>query len=243
MNQACVRSRSSAAAIDFNMAGRPLGRCPLDARACPFGPRNVKKAVGALLNVIWLLMLVVGVAAAGAAGRIDLVTAAVTDATKQAVELAIGFIGAMSLWLGLMKVAEKAGLIQSLGRALRPLARWLFPSLDPDGAAVGMVLMNMSANLLGLGNAATPFGLKAMEELQKLNPNKGTASEAMCTFLAVNTSAITVVPVTLLALRSAIGSTDPTAVVAPCFLATVASAVVSVTADRFFRAAARGKGG
>ncbi|HEY3314874.1 MAG TPA: nucleoside recognition domain-containing protein [Bacillota bacterium] len=195
-----------------------------------------------MLNFIWLLMLVVGVAVAGAGGRIDLVTGAVTDATKQAVDLAIGFVGAMSLWLGLMKVAEKGGLIQSLGRALRPLARWLFPTLDPDGPAVGMVLMNMSANFLGLGNAATPFGLRAMEELQKLNPDKATASDAMCTFLAVNTSAITLVPVMLLALRAALGSTDPTAVVAPCFLATVVSAVVSVTADRLFRAASRRRG-
>ncbi|MHB8926331.1 MAG: nucleoside recognition domain-containing protein [Bacillota bacterium] len=195
-----------------------------------------------LLNAVWLFLLVVGVGAAAVTGRIDVVTTSVTEATKQAVELAIGFVGTMSLWLGLMRVAEKAGLIESLGKVLRPFARWLFPSLDPAGPAVGMMLMNMSANLLGLGNAATPFGLKAMAELQKLNPDGQRASEAMCTFLAVNTSAITLVPVTIIALRAALGSTSPTAIVGPCFLATVGSAIVSVTADRFFRAAARRKG-
>jgi len=195
-----------------------------------------------LLNAIWLFLLVVGIGTAGVTGRIDLVTTSVTEATKQAVELAIGFIGTMSLWLGLMRVAEKAGLIESLGRTLRPVARWLFPTLDPDGPAVGMMLMNMSANFLGLGNAATPFGLKAMAELQKLNPDGARASDAMCTFLAVNTSAVTLVPVTIIALRAALGSNHPTAVVGPCFLATLCSAVVSVTADRLFRAAARRRG-
>ncbi|CAG0905967.1 unnamed protein product [Cyprideis torosa] len=123
-----------------------------------------------------------------------------------AVEIAIGLIGIMALWLGVMKVAEEAGLIRIIANAMKPLTKFLFPDVPQDHPAMGAMIMNMAANMLGLGNAATPFGLKAMDELDKLNPNKGVATNAMCTFLAVNTAGLTLIPATAIAIRAAAGS-------------------------------------
>ena len=122
---------------------------------------------------------------------------------------AFGLISIMTFWLGIMKLIEASGLIEILKRLLRPLAYFLFPALPRDHPAMNALLMNMSANVLGLGNAATPFGIKAMEELQRLNPLRDTASDEMCTFLALNTSSLTLLPTTVIALRAAAGSTEP----------------------------------
>lgn len=130
-----------------------------------------------------------------------------------AVEIALGLIGIMALWLGVMKVAESAGLISILASLLKPITKKLFPDVPSDHPAVGSMIMNISANMLGLGNAATPFGLKAMEELDKLNPNKGTATNAMCTFLAINTAGMTFIPASAIAIRAAAGSSDPAIII------------------------------
>lgn len=141
--------------------------------------------------------------------KLKAVTQAALDYAKTAVEIALGLIGIMALWLGVMKVAEEAGLVKMLTMLIRPLSKRLFPDVPPDHPAIGAIIMNLSANMLGLSNAATPFGLKAMEELNKLNPKLGTATNAMCTFLVINTSGLVLIPATAIAVRAAAGSSNP----------------------------------
>jgi spore maturation protein A len=141
--------------------------------------------------------------------KIRAVTKAAIDFADTAVKISLGLIGVMALWLGIMKVGEAAGLLELLTRALAPVTRQLFPDVPPNHPAVGAMIMNIAANMLGLNNAATPLGLKAMEELNKINPKAGTASNAMCTFLVVNTSGLTLIPATAIAIRAGLGSADP----------------------------------
>ena len=160
-----------------------------------------------MLNYIWFGMMLIGVVAGIFTGRIDEVTAAAIDMSKVAVQISIGLIGIMALWLGIMKIAEKSGLIQIIARALKPITVRLFPDVPADHPAMGSIILNMSANMLGLGNAATPLGLKAMEELQELNPKKDTATNAMVMFLAINTSSVQlIVPATVVALMGVAAS-------------------------------------
>lgn len=151
-----------------------------------------------------------------------------------AVELALGLIGIMALWLGVMKVAEDAGLIRIIANALKPITKRLFPEVPPDHPAIGSMVMNISANMLGLGNAATPFGLKAMEELDKLNPNKGTATNSMVTFLAINTAGMTLIPATAIAVRAASGSADPTVIIGTSIFGAFCAVVVGLTSAKLF---------
>jgi spore maturation protein SpmA len=146
-----------------------------------------------------------------------------------AVNIALGLIGIMALWLGVMKVAEDAGLIQIIARAVKPLTKFLFPEVPQDHPAMGAMIMNMAANMLGLGNAATPFGLKAMEELDKLNPEKGVATNAMCTFLAVNTGGLTLIPATAIAIRAASGSSDPAIIIGTSIFGASCATIAGVT--------------
>ncbi len=148
---------------------------------------------------------------------------------KTAVELAIGLIGIMALWLGIMKIAEQSGLVGKLAAALKPITTKIFPDVPPDHPAMGAMIMNISANMLGLANAATPLGLKAMEELSKLNRKAGTATDAMCTFLVINTSNVQIIPATVIALRAAAGSSNPTEILGPVIVATFIALVVGVS--------------
>src|SRR3989339_2116498 len=141
------------------------------------------------------------------------VTNSAIDYAGKAVNIALGLIGIMALWLGIMKIAEQAGLIAIIAKSIRPLTRFLFPDVPQDHPAIGSIVMNVSANMLGLGNAATPFGLKAMEELERLNTKKGTATNAMITFLAINTAGLTLIPATAIAVRAASGSSDPAIII------------------------------
>ncbi len=145
--------------------------------------------------------------------KIKAVTQAALDYANTAVEIALGLIGIMALWLGIMKIAEEAGLIRVLTKLLTPLTKRLFPDIPPDHPAVGAMIMNISANMLGLSNAATPMGLKAMEQLNKLNTKLGTATNAMCTFLVINTSGLTLIPATAIAVRAAAGSANPAMII------------------------------
>jgi spore maturation protein SpmA len=160
------------------------------------------------------------------------VTNSALDYAGIAVEIAIGLIGIMALWLGVMKVAEDAGLIKIIANAMRPLTKFLFPEVPQDHPAMGAMIMNMAANMLGLGNAATPFGLKAMEELDKLNPNKGVATNAMCTFLAVNTAGLTLIPATAIAIRAASGSSDPAIIIGTAIFGALCATTVGITATK-----------
>ena len=162
---------------------------------------------------------------------------------QTAVEIALGLIGIMALWLGVMKVAEDAGLIKIIANVLRPITKRLFPEVPPDHPAIGSMVMNISANMLGLGNAATPFGLKAMEELDKLNPNKGTATNSMVTFLAINTAGMTLIPATAIAVRAAAGSADPTIIIATSLFGSTCATITGITAAKLLEKFPIKKGG
>ncbi len=159
-------------------------------------------------------------------------TQALIEAAKSSVELAIGLIGLMAFWLGLMRLAEEAGLVQLLSKLLRPILRPLFPDIPKDDPALGNIVANLTANTLGLGNSATALGLKAMAELQRLNPRKNIASNSMVTFLAMNDSCITLVPATVIAVRSSAGSANPTEIIGAVILATAIGLIVAVTAAK-----------
>ncbi|MGI6552785.1 MAG: spore maturation protein [Clostridia bacterium] len=188
-----------------------------------------------MVNFIWLLLLVSGILVAGINGRIEVVTGAALKSSQTAVTIALELIGLMSLWLGLLKIAEAAGMVSFLARLTRPLVTFLFPSIPKNHPAIGAIMMNLSANLLGLGNAATPFGLKAMQQLQTLNKRPEEASEAMCTFLALNTSCITLIPATIIGIRTAAGSADPTEIVGTTIFATAIGMTAAIVADRILR--------
>jgi len=181
-----------------------------------------------MLNYIWLGLILAAVLLGGSTGRMQEVTDGAFDATKAAVNLAIQLIGYMALWLGLMRLAEKSGLIQVLARGLRPVLKWLFPDIPADHPAMGAMLMNISANMLGLSNAATPLGLRAMQRLEGLNPNPGTASNAMCTFLAINTSSVQLIPATAVGILAAAKSTNPTAIIGTSLIATSCAALAGI---------------
>jgi spore maturation protein SpmA len=186
-----------------------------------------------VLNYIWLALVVLAVGIGGWNNRLNEVTAGAFDGAKTAVTIALGLIGVMALWLGVMRLAERAGLVQRIARGLRPIMRRLFPDVPPEHPAMGSMLMNMAANMLGLGNAATPLGLRAMRDLETLNPRPGVASNAMCTFLAINTASVQLIPATAIALLAAAGSKQPTAIVGTALLATLCAATVAITAAKF----------
>lgn len=188
-----------------------------------------------MVNLIWLIMLAAGIAVSAFKGHIESVTVSAMKAAELGVEVAIELIGVMSLWLGLMRLAEEAGFVKGIARFFGPAIRHLFPSLKPDSPALGAIIMNLSANILGLGNAATPFGLKAMQELQKENPTPEVASPAMITFLALNTSCITLIPATIIGVRLKANSANPTEIIGPTIIATGCAMTVAILADYFFR--------
>jgi len=182
-----------------------------------------------MLNYIWLGLMVCAVIIGGWNGQLKEVAAKSFDwANMAVVDIAFALIGLMTLWLGIMRLAERAGLVALLARALRPLMRRIFPEVPVDHPAMGSMLMNMAANMLGLGNAATPLGLRAMKDLESLNPRPGTATNAMCTFLAINTSGVQLVPVTAVAILAANKSTNPTAIVGTALLGSLCAAVAGV---------------
>jgi len=160
------------------------------------------------------------------------VTAAVISYAGTAVSIALGLIGIMALWLGIMKIAEEAGLIKIIARSLKPLTKKLFPEIPSEHPAMSSMIMNISANMLGLGNAATPFGLKAMEEMEKINPNKGTATNSMVTFLAINTAGLTLIPATAIAVRAASGSSNPAIIIGTTIFGALCATIAGVTAAK-----------
>jgi len=188
-----------------------------------------------MLNYLWGGMVLLGCMAAFWQGKPELIVKAALEGAKLAVDTAFGLVSIITFWLGIMRIMEESGIVEKLSKALAPLIRLLFPEIPPGHPAEGAILLNLSANILGLGNAATPFGLKAMEELSRLNPHKDTASRAMCTFLALNTSAITLLPATIIGLRQKFGAASPADIVIPTFLATLIGFTVALIADYFFK--------
>lgn len=181
-----------------------------------------------MINAIWVGLILIGIVISMFTGTVQGVTDSVVSSAKTAVEISIGLIGIMSFWLGLMKVAEKAGLVQLLGKALRPLMRLLFLEIPENHPANGSIVANIAANFLGLGNAATPLGIKAMQELQDLNENKDEATDAMVLFLAINTSSVTLVSSSVLAYRAAANSANVSEIIAPTIVATLISTTVAI---------------
>ena len=192
-----------------------------------------------MINFIWAGLLIIGFVVGIATGKVDAVTNAAIESANTGVELSMGLIGVMALWLGVMKIAEKAGLVEKLAKGLKPIMIRLFPDVPADHPAMGAMIMNMAANILGLGNAATPLGLKAMQELQELNPQKDTATDAMVTFLAINTSSITLIPSESIAILAAAGAKNPTEIIGPAIIATTASTVVAVIAAKLLAKSSR----
>jgi len=189
-----------------------------------------------MVNIIWVAMLLTGIIVAAINGNIEAVTTAALKGAQWAVEFALGLVAVMAFWLGIMKVAEEAGLVKMIARMVKPLTGFLFPAIPRNHPAMGAIIMNLSANVLGLGNAATPMGLIAMKELQKLNrSDPKTASEAMCTFLALNTSCITIIPATVIGIRIQAGSANPTEIVGTTIFATSCAMAVAVVVDRALR--------
>ncbi|MEM9136533.1 MAG: nucleoside recognition domain-containing protein, partial [Cyanobacteria bacterium P01_F01_bin.42] len=184
------------------------------------------------LNAIWLFLIVSATVVASYNGKMADLTNASLDSAESAVELAIGLVGGMALWLGILKVVEAAGLMRLIAQAIRPLMIRLFPEVPSDHPAMSAMLLNMAANALGLGNAATPMGLKAMKELDRLNAEKGTATNAMCLFLAINTSSLTLVPIGVIATRSSAGVVNPADILLPTLLATAVSTTVAIIASK-----------
>lgn len=187
------------------------------------------------MNVIFAFLVLSGIIYSALNGNIDSVTQAAMVSASSAVERVITLTGMICLWIGVARIADKSGLIKVLSRAIYPFVRFLFPSVPEGHPAMGAMLMNIGANILGFGNAATPFGLKAMAELQKLNDDPETATEAMCTFLAINTSSVTLIPTTIIGLRAASESENPTEVIGLIIFATCCSTFIAVAADFFFR--------
>lgn len=183
-----------------------------------------------MLNAIWLAMIGLSVIVGVFQGKIDAVVQAVTTSAKLSFEMALGLTGILALWLGIMQVASSSGLVERIAKYLSPVMRRLFPEIPSDDPAMGAMMMNIAANMFGLGNAATPFGLKAMHELQRLNPYAGEASDAMCTFLAINTSSVQLIPTTAIAFLAANGAVQPNSVVITSLLASLVSTVVALIA-------------
>jgi spore maturation protein A len=185
-----------------------------------------------MLNYIWFGLMAIALVVAAINGTADAVTKAAVESATSAVQIAIGLVGIMTLWLGIMRVAEAAGLVSLVGRALRPLIRWLFPEVPAGHPAAGAIVVALAANVLGLNNAATPLGIKAMEELQALNPDKDVATNAMVTFMAVTTSGVQLIPATMIGVLAAAGSTVPTAIIAPSIAATFIGTLAAVVTAR-----------
>lgn len=185
-----------------------------------------------MLNYIWFGLMAVALVVAAFNGTADAVTKGAIDSAKTAVEIALGLIGIMTLWLGMMRIAEASGMVTLLGRALRPVLRWLFPELPPDHPANGAIVVATAANMLGLNNAATPLSIKAMEELQELNPRKDTASNAMVTFMALTTSGVQLIPATMIGVLVAAGSQYPTAIISTSLIATAIGTAAAVIAAK-----------
>ena len=191
-----------------------------------------------MLNYVWFGLMAIALIVAAFTGKADAVTKGAMDSAKTAVEVALGLIGVLTLWSGMMRVAEASGLVTLLGRALRPVMRLLFPEVPAEHPASGAIVLSVAANMLGLNNAATPLSIKAMEELQTLNENKETATNPMVTFMALNTSGVQLIPATMIAILAQQGSANPTWIIAPSLVATAIGTAAAVIAakllQRFF---------
>jgi spore maturation protein A len=181
-----------------------------------------------MINVIWFFILTFGLGFGLITGKGDIVSKSVVITAGSTIEFIIKLVGIMCIWCGVMKIAEQSGLTEKLAKLLRPVLRLVFKEAAKDEKAMGAIVMNLTANMMGLSNAATPFGIKAMEEMDRLNKDKGIASNDMALFLVLNAACIQLVPTTVLSIRAASGSSNPGAIIIPALLATAAAAIMGV---------------
>ena len=186
-----------------------------------------------MVNLIWAFLAVFGIAYAAFNGTMEEVNEAIFSTLDEAIMITLSLAGVLIFWLGLMKIAEEAGLLAGLAKIFRPIVKRVFPEIPDDHPAIGYILSNMTANMFGLGNAATPMGLKAMKELKNLS-GSDKASRSMITLLAINTSSLTLIPTTVIAIRMKYDSEDPTSIVGATVLATMISTIAALIIDRYF---------
>lgn len=185
-----------------------------------------------MVNKIWGFFIIIGIVVCLLTGKVDVLNNEILESTKSSLDMIIKIFPVMALWLGIMKIATASGLLAKLARMLSPLLRKLFPEIPKNHESFSFIASNITANMFGLGNAATPFGLKAMKSLQELNDKKDTASRSMITFLVLNTSGVTIIPTTIISLRMMYGSKNPTEIVFACILATIISTMGGLFIDR-----------
>ncbi len=188
-----------------------------------------------MVNIIWALFIIIGIIYSLISGNFNIINNEILVSGKSALDLLLGMLPLLVIWMGLMKVAEEAGIISSISKMMSPILKKIFPSVPNNDPSLGFIASNIAANMAGLGSAATPFGLKAMESLQKLNKDKKVASEAMITFLVLNTSGVTIVPTTIISLRLLYGSVNPSVVLPFCIIATTCSTIGGLTIDYLIR--------
>lgn len=187
-----------------------------------------------MLNIIWPIFIIVSFIYAILTGNVQSVNNSIFESTASAVSLSITFLGTICLWTGIMKIAQKTTFVTKLTTFLKPLINFLFPEMKNNKKAKEEISMNMIANILGLGNAATPLGLKAMKTMQKENNKKDIISNSMAMFIVINTASLQLIPTTVIAIRSSLGSSDPTKIIFPVWGATIAAAIAGVTATKLF---------
>lgn len=185
-----------------------------------------------MINKIWGFFIIVGSIFCLLTGKIELLNQEILGSAKSGLDMIIKIFPVMALWLGIMKIASVSGLLQKFSKLLSPILGKLFPDIPKNHESLSLIASNVVANIFGLGNAATPFGLKAMKSLQEINPKKDTASRSMITFLVLNTSGVTIIPTTIISLRMMHGSTNPTEIVSACILATMLSTISGLIMDR-----------
>ncbi len=188
-----------------------------------------------MVSIIWTFLIVIAIIYSFISGKVDIINNTILTSGNSALKLMLSLLPTIALWSGIMKIAEDSGLLTKFANLLRPFLRKLFPSVPKDNKALGYISSNIAANMLGLGSAATPFGLKAMEELQKINDKKDTASTPMITFLVLNTAGVTIIPTTILAIRIAYNSVNPTAIIVPAIIATATSFFIAIFIDYLVR--------
>ena len=186
-----------------------------------------------MLNYIWGAMIIISLVTSLFTGRVEETAAAAAQGAGAAIESCISLLGIMCLWTGLAKIGERAGLVKVFARILRPFTRLIFPRLDADSPAMGAIVMNIVANLLGMGNAATPLGIKAIKELNELNKHKRISSDEMCMFVVINTASIQLLPATLISMRQTYGSGNAGEVIVPVWIVSVCALTVGICASKF----------
>lgn len=188
-----------------------------------------------MVNIIWGIFIIVGISYSFFTGKMDVINEEILTSTTTSIELVLKLFPMVALWLGIMNIAKKSGLLDKLAKSLQPILSKLFPSVPKGHDSLSYISSNIVVNMLGLGSAATPFGLKAMKSLQSLNAKKKEASEAMVTFIVLNTSGLTLIPTTVISLRMMYGSNEPTWIIVPTIIVTVLATIAGVTIDYIFR--------